>query len=296
MLDIKIGSAPDSWGVWFASDPKQIPWQRFLDEVAEAGYPWTELGPYGYLPTDTETLRAEVDRRKLKVCAAVAMGHLEDPAAWPNLEKQIVGGCDLVAALGGKYLVLIDDTYTDLFTGRPTGPVRLEGDAWKRLIAGTHHVADLVRTRFGLSVVFHPHADTHVQYEDQIERLLEDTDPERVWLCLDTGHHAYCGGDPIAFMRKHHRRVGYLHLKSVDGAIKAKVDAERIPFAKAVGMNMFCEPAQGVVNFRAFADVLHSVNYRGFAIVEQDMYPTQFDRPLPIAKRTRTYLHELGIG
>ena len=83
-MNIRIGSAPDSWGVWFPSDPKQTPWERFLDEIAEAGYEWTELGPYGYLPTDLPTLRAELDRRGLKVTAAFAMGHLEDPTPGPS--------------------------------------------------------------------------------------------------------------------------------------------------------------------------------------------------------------------
>ncbi len=119
-MNIHLGSAPDSWGVWFPSDPKQIPWERFLDEIAEAGYEWTELGPFGYLPTDLPTLRAELARRGLKVTAAFAMGHLEDPEAWPALEKQATGGGELVAALGGRFLVLIDDTYSDPFTGTPT--------------------------------------------------------------------------------------------------------------------------------------------------------------------------------
>ena len=145
-MNIRLGSAPDSWGVWFPSDPKQIPWQRFLDEIAEAGYQWTELGPYGYLPTDLPTLRAELARRGLKVTATFAMGHLEDPDAWPALEKQATGGGELTAALGGRFLVLIDDTYSDLFTGQLTRPKRLEGDSWKRLIEATHRMADLART------------------------------------------------------------------------------------------------------------------------------------------------------
>ena len=60
-MNIYLGSAPDSWGVWFPSDPRQIPWERFLDEIAEAGYEWTELGPFGYLPTDLPTLRRACD-------------------------------------------------------------------------------------------------------------------------------------------------------------------------------------------------------------------------------------------
>jgi inosose dehydratase len=150
--------------------------------------------------------------------------------------------------------------------------------------------------RFGLALAYHPHAETHVEYEDQIEAFLEQTDPARVSLCLDTGHHAYRGGDPVAFMKKHHKRIAYLHLKSIDGDIQKKVATEKIPFALAVGMNMFCEPAQGMIDFRAFRDALHEVGYSGWAIVEQDMYPTAFDKPLPFAKRTRAYLREIGIG
>src|SRR5690349_2969521 len=167
-MDVKIGSAPDSWGVWFASDPKQTPWQRYLDEVAAAGYEWTELGPYGYLPTDLPTLQAELDRRGLKVSAACAMAHLEDPADWPNLERQVLGAGELLAALGARFQVLIDDTYSDLFTGKPTRPARLAASDWKRLIETTHKVADLAQSRFGLQLAFHPHAETHVEYEDQI--------------------------------------------------------------------------------------------------------------------------------
>src|SRR5262249_58163216 len=137
-MNIRLGSAPDSWGVWFPSDPQQIPWQRFLDEIVEAGYEWTELGPYGYLPTDLPALRAELDRRGLKATAAFAMGHLEDPDAWPELERQMLGGGDLAVALGGRYMVLIDDVYSDLFTGRPTRPSRLDDEGWKRLIDATH--------------------------------------------------------------------------------------------------------------------------------------------------------------
>ena len=295
-MAIKVGSAPDSWGVWFSNDPKQIPWQRFLDEIAEAGYEWTELGPYGYLPTSLPRLRAELEQRGLKVAATFAMGTLEDPTQWPALEKQVTGVGELLTALDAKYLVLIDDSYTDLFTGELLAPRQLAEEAWQQLIATTNKVANLARDRFGLTLVFHPHAETHVEYEAQIETLLAQTDADRVALCLDTGHHAYCGGDPISFMRRHHRRIPYLHLKSVDRAVQQQVEAANIPFAKAVQDDMFVEPSQGAVDFLAFRDLLHEIGFNGWAIVEQDMYPAPFDKPLPIAKRTRAYLRQIGIG
>ena len=250
-MDVKIGSAPDSWGVWFPRDDKQIPWQRCLDEIAEAGYQWTELGPYGYLPTDRATLQNELAKRGLRASGTFAMGHLEDEAAWPGLEKQVLGAGESLAYLGAEYLILIDDTYTNLWTGEATAPSKLDEEAWKRLIDRIHQVVNLVADRFGLQVVFHPHAETHVEYEDQIERLLSQTDAERVLLCLDTGHHAYRGGDPIGFLRRHHRRIPYLHLKSVQPDLQRKVAEENIPFAHAVGMDLFCEPSRGVVDFPA---------------------------------------------
>jgi inosose dehydratase len=295
-MEIKIGSAPDSWGVWFPSDPQQTPWSRFLDEIAAAGYEWTELGPYGYLPTDLPTLRAELDKRGLKVAATFAMGNLEEPERWPTLERQVLGAGELLAALGAKYLVLIDDSYTDLFTGKLLAPRRLSDDGWQRLVATTQRVADLAHSRFGLTVVFHPHAETHVEYEDQIEALLAQTDPANVALCLDTGHHAYRGGDPVAFMRRHHSRIPYLHIKSVDREVQKRVEAESIPFAIAVKGDMFVEPSKGAVDFLAFRDVLREINFSGWAIVEQDMYPAPFDKPLPIARRTRAYLREIDMG
>jgi inosose dehydratase len=295
-MPIHIGTAPDSWGVWFPADSKQIPWHRFLDEVGMAGYEWIELGPYGYLPTDLSLLRGELEKRRLKVSGTFAMCNLEEPSAWPDLEKQVLGAGESLSALGAKFLVLIDDTYSDLFTGKRTGPDKLDDAAWKRLIETTHRVADIVRDRFGLTLVYHPHAETHVEYEDQIERFLEETDPARVSLCLDTGHHAYRGGDPVCFLERHAERIAYLHLKSVDKTIQEKVASQGIPFATAVSMGMFCEPSRGVVDFDAVRGVLEKVHYDGWATVEQDMYPVSSDVPLPIAKRTRAYLREIGLG
>jgi inosose dehydratase len=224
------------------------------------------------------------------------MAALEDPTAWPELERQVVGAGELINSLGGKFLVLIDDTYTDLFTGRSLAPATLNESAWKRLIETTNRMATVVHDRFGLQLVFHHHAETHVEYENQIEAFLAQTDPARVALCFDIGHFAYRGGDPVAFMRKHYQRIPYLHLKSVDPVLRDRVNTEKIPFAIAVGMDLFCEPAQGAVDFPAFRDLLREIDYTGWGIVEQDMYPAPFDKPFPIAKRTRGYLREIGIG
>lgn len=295
-IEVKVGTAPDNWGVWFPSDSKQIPWQRFLDEVVEADYKWIELGPPGYLPFDHTLLAAELKKRSLEVTTGFVMHHFEDPALGKTIESELHSVGRVLQQLGAPYLLLIGDTYTDLFTGQQTRPKTLDSDGWKRFVHNVHRLARAARDLYGLQVVFHPHGETHVEYEDQIEKFLEETDPSLISICFDTGHHAYRGGDSVAFMRKHHARIPYLHLKSIDREVQQRAKAENIPFAKAVEIGLFCEPSQGAVDFLAFRDVLDQVNYQGWAIVEQDMYPTSFDRPLPIAKRTRNYLREIGIG
>lgn len=295
-MQVTLGSAPDSWGVWFADDPKQTPWRRFLDEIAEAGYGWTELGPYAYLPTDPATLRNELAARGLGLCAGIAIGPLHTPTAVADVQQHLIEVCELSAALDAQFLVLIGDNYRDVLTGERRSVTTLDPEAWKRLTDTSNQLGRQAKEQFGLRLVFHPHADTHVEYTEQIEDYLAGTDPTYVNLCFDVGHHEYRGGDAVDFMRKHHERVPYLHLKSVDPDIREHVLATNPPFGEAVAMNMFVEPNLGSVDFPALADVLREIDYQGWGIVEQDMYPTEFDRPLPIAKRSYAYLRSLGLG
>ncbi len=295
-MNIRIGTAPDSWGVWFPHDDRQTPATRFLDEVVEAGYEWIELGPYGYLPPNPAVLKRELKRRNLKVSGTFLMGHIEQSDTFSRMQKEALSTGAMLQELGARYLVLIDDTYTDLFTGEPTCASRLDGDEWKRLLEGTNTLGRIAKEKFGLTLAFHPHAETHVEYEDQIEAFLEGTDPAYVGLCLDTGHHAYRGGDAVRFLEKHFSRIPYLHLKSVDAEKQKQVEKQETPFARAVELGVFCEPSRGTVDFLALARLLKDKAYDGWATVEQDMFPAPFDRPLPIARSTRAYLKEIGLG
>ena len=292
---LRIGNCPDSWGVWFPDNPNQIPWERFLDEVAEAGFEWIETGPIGYLPTEPGILLPEIERRSLKVAATFLMTHMEDDDALDQIEAQMTLAAPLLAALQVKFVVLIDGTYMNLETGEPDRPRRLDKDAWNALIENTNKACDLLSNRYRVTPVFHPHTDTHVEYDDQMEALLAETDSS-VQMVLDTGHHAFRGGDPISFMRKHHRRIPYLHVKNVDASVTKEVEEKGLGMVDAVAMGAFVEPGEGIVDFKAFLGTLHDVAYTGIVMVEQDMYPVPFDKPLPIAKRTRKYLRDLGYG
>ena len=291
---LKLGNCPDSWGVWFPDNPLQTPWTRFLDEVAESGFEWIETGPLGYMPTDPAVLKPEIDERGLKVAATMLGGHMEDDEVLDEIEGALEISTPLLSALGAEFVGLIDAPYMDFETGELARPRSLEGDAWKRLIENTNKASDLIRKN-GFTPVFHPHTDTHVEYDEQMEAFLADSDPS-VPMVLDTGHHAYRGGDPVAFLRKHHARIPYLHIKNVDAAVTKEVEEKGIGMVEAVAMGAFVEPGNGIVDFEAFLAVIREVGYDGIVMVEQDMYPVPFDVPLPIAKRTREYLRSVGYG
>ncbi|MFD5509493.1 sugar phosphate isomerase/epimerase family protein [Streptomyces sp. NPDC059761] len=292
---IRIGSAPDSWGVWFPDDPLQTPWERFLDEVADSGYEWIELGPYGYLPTDPARLTEETAERGLRVSAGtVFTGLHHGPAVWAQTWEHVSRIAALTQAMGAGHLVVIPSFWRDDKTGKVLEDRTLTPAQWRELTTQTERLGREVRDRYGLRIVVHPHADTHIDTPENVARFLDATDPDLVSLCLDTGHYAYCGGDSVQAIETFAERIGYLHLKQVDPRILAEVLAEQLPFGPAVGRGVMCEPPSGVPALEPVLAAAQRLGVDLFAIVEQDMYPCPPDRPLPIARRTRAYLRSCG--
>ena len=295
MSNIIVGSAPDSWGVWFPDDPQQTPYGRFLDEVAASGYQWIELGPYGYLPTDPEQLSDELGSRGLKLSAGTVFEHLHQENSWDAVWSQIADVAKLTAAVGGKHVVVIPEMWRDPATGEVLEDRDLTDEQWRAKTAGMNDLGRAMFETFGVRAQYHPHADSHVDTEQNIYRFLENTDPEFVNLCLDTGHVSYCGGDNLAIIRAHPERIGYLHLKQVDEQVRAKVAADDLPFGEAVRLGAMIEPPLGIPEMPPLLDAVAELDVDIFAIVEQDMYPCTPDTPLPIAQRTRKYLGSCGI-
>src|SRR5258708_6660426 len=163
-VTIHVGTAPDSWGVWFAADPRQPPWQRFLDEVAEAGYDAIELGPFGYLPTEPQRVAAELAKRSLQLAGGTISVDLASAEGWPASRAAREGVCDVLEQLGARFLVLLD-----------AGPRELDDGGWARLVDTVHRLGEYTASR-GIATVFHPHGDTSIQFEPEIEHFLELTD------------------------------------------------------------------------------------------------------------------------
>jgi inosose dehydratase len=299
MPRLRLGSCPDSWGVWFADDPRQTPWQRFLDELAEVGYEWLELGPYGYLPTDPAQLGDELGGRGLKVSGGTMHGFsgLHRAGAFAEILAQTRLVAALTAAVGARDLVFVPvPGFRDDVTGDYLEPGTLDDDGWKRLVRSTNDLGRAVAEEYGLRLQFHHHADSYVETRPQIDRLLAETDPQFVSLCLDTGHLAYGGGDAAALIAEHPDRVGYIHIKQMDPQIVERARREDLAFGQAVALGASCEPPAGIPDVGSVVRALRERGRDTFVIVEQDMYPVDFDVPKPIAERTRAYLRAAGVG
>jgi inosose dehydratase len=294
---LTLGTAPDSWGVWFADDPEQVGWSTYLDEIAQAGYTHTELGPQGFMPQDPAQLRDELAARRLTLCGGTVFAGLH---RGQQALDEAVEACGrearLLTALGARHLVLLPEQYTDQHTGESTQAGELDADQWKALTTGYDRLGQVLLEEHGVELVFHPHADTHVDTQDRVERFLTDTDPRYVNLCLDTGHISYCHGDNIAIIAAFGERIRYVHLKSVDPDVRDKVRAEKLSLAEAVPMGVMVEPPYGVPDMPPLLDALAALDTDLYTVVEQDLYPVEPHIPLPIGARTAGYYRGCGLG
>ena len=294
---LRLGTAPDSWGVWFSEDPDQVTWRQYLDEVPRAGYVYTELGPSGFLPRDPARLRDELDRRGLTVCGGTVFAGLHHGAdALKKAIEDFSREARLLTEVGAGYLIQLPEQYTDMHTGEATEAGEIDPEHWKNLVTGTNELGRVIYEEFGVELVFHPHVDTHVDTQDRVERFLTDTDPQFVNLCLDTGHIAYCGGDNVEIIRRFPDRISYVHLKQVDPEVRERVRKENLPMSEAVKLGAMVEPPYGEPAMPPLLAALGDLDRDLFAVIEQDLYPVEPDVPLPIAARTAGYFVACGLG
>jgi len=300
MLRIRVGNAPCSWGALEFEAGGQTPdFSQVLDEMAAAGYAGTELGDWGFMPTDPATLKGELDRRRLALIAAFVPVALTDASEHDRGVGRGLQVAGLLAAAGdGAVLVLSDDTARDPARAERAGRVRaedsLDARGWETLVCGAERIARAVREATGLRTVFHHHCATFVETPWEIDTLMERTDPALLGLCLDTGHCAFGGGDPVATLDRWRDRVWHVHLKDCDPALRQRAAAQEWGYVEAVRHGVFCELGRGEVDFRAVLTRLQSWQYDAWMVVEQDVLPS-LGTPAASARRNRQYLHGLGL-
>jgi inosose dehydratase len=298
---VRVANAPCSWGVIeFESSSERAQFPRVLDEMQMAGYDGTELGDWGFMPTGPAELRRELAARRLELLGAfVPVALASESSHHEGIEAAVrTAGLMRDAGADHAFIVLSDANGTvaarEEKAGRITQADGMSASQWAAFAQGAERIAVAVKDATGLRTVFHPHCGGYIETPWEVDELMARCDESLVGLVLDTGHTTYAGGDPVALLEKHARRIWHVHFKDCDPRVAAQARTDGVGYLAAVRRQLFCELGQGAVDFSAVLAALARVSYDGWIVVEQDVFPGH-GTPLDSARRNRSFLSRLGI-
>ncbi|MFH1130559.1 MAG: TIM barrel protein [Pseudomonadota bacterium] len=299
--NFRVGNAPVSFGIFEPAfgETKQLPYPKVLEMIAAAGYEGTELGPYGYLPTDPRLLEAALKKEKLSLASSFVPLRLADPAARDQAAKEVLTVARLLATQEVQEVILADAGDEKRIALAGNDPPGWDDKQWEEVARTFEHLANLLEKEFAMRIVVHHHVGTYLETPSEIEHLLKITDPQNVGLLLDTGHFVYGGGDCLSFLERYSERINYLHFKDIDKNKLAFVRKEKMDMHRAWRQNVFVPLSKGCVDFLGIVKQLKKTTYSGWIIVEQDTIADEQGRlnpdPFESAKTSRQYLTKLGL-
>ena len=259
----RLAAAPISWGVCeVAGWGHQLSAERVLSEIADLGFAATEAGPDGFLPSEPTALRSTLAAHGLQLVGGFIPVVLHRPELWSMERKAAIERISSLAAAGAEVAVLAAATGEEGYESSP----ELDDDDWGRLSRALDQLAEEARAA-GMRLTFHPHHGTLVSSPEEIERFLAESDVD---LCLDTGHVAVGGGDPVAIAWGWSQRIGHVHLKDVDLGLAARVREGELGYREAVAAGIYRPLGEGDVDIAAVVSTLEETGFEGWYVYEQD--------------------------
>ena len=307
-MSIKISGAPCCWGVDNPKNPYLPFWKTVLNEASLAGYKGIELGPYGYIPMDLETVQQELKRNDLHIIAGTIFDDLVRESNLISLRKQVHEICTLLTQLPQPpketgqhfqtpYLVLIDWGHDerDLTAGHPERAPRLSDAARTAMVSHIRELAHIASEEYGVRSVIHPHAGGYIEFYDEIDALAMDIPYETAGLCFDTGHLYYSKMDPVKWLKKYANRLDYIHFKDIDTTVYKQVMQEPIRFFDACAKGVMCPIGKGVIPYPSILELLKEIDYHGYITIEQERDPRNSETSLRDVKESLDYLFSIGF-
>lgn len=303
---IKVANAPCSWGALeFDLDGQSSGADLVLSEMSRAGFVGTEFGDWGFLPTETDDLKAMLHKYGLQMIGAFVPVALWKSESWAAGIETAVKTAKLLASVAEKpFIVLADENGSvperTKNAGRVTPDMGLTDEQWRTFGRGANELAAAVLDQAGVRTVFHHHCAGYVETPDEVARLLAETDPKLLGLCLDMGHYRFGGGDPVQAMKDFADRIRHIHFKDCSVEVARRSRDEGMDYFQSVAAGVFCELGLGDVDFAAITDMLRERNAAGifspieWIVVEQDVLPGM-GSPFESAVRNREYLKSLGF-
>ncbi|MBS7359319.1 MAG: myo-inosose-2 dehydratase [Oscillospiraceae bacterium] len=293
MLDknkVKLGIAPIAWTNDDMPDlGAENTFEQCISEMALAGFTGCEVG--NKYPKDTKVLKKALDLRGMQICNAwfstflTTKPYEETEAEFikhitflKEMGAKVVGVSEQGHSIQGTDLSIFDDKYV------------MNDEEWDMLCTGLNKLGKVAKD-MGITLTFHHHMGTVVQTEAEIDRLMENTDPELFNLLFDSGHLAYCGEDYMSVLKKYVNRIKHVHLKDIRPDVIADVKAKHESFLQGVRKGTFTVPGDGAIDFTPIFDVLSENNYEGYVLVEAEQDPA-IANPFEYAVKARKYIAE----
>jgi len=298
VITTRLAISCSSWGVDYVDNPNNPPWESVLDDIQEAGYRFVELGPVGYLPDDVEALRASLDIRGLRLTNGFVFEPFHDSEQLDRIVEVARHNAALISGAGGTHFMLIPSLAPDRepLAGNSAAAPRLTPDEHRQMMHALRTVALVARDEFGLESLVHPHAGTYVEFEDEIDRLMEGIDGSLLNLCLDTGQARYGGSDPVALYERYADRIPCVHLKDINGEVHTQSVREGVGFIDSVARGVHPPLGTGLVDFVAFAQALDRHDFDGWATIEHDRDPAAAASSKDDAIENREFALRLGFS
>ncbi len=293
-MSINLANAPCSWGVDYADDINNPNWKDVFREIAESGYHYCEIGPYGFLPQELSNTRDYLNELNLKVVGGFIFDHLSQSGEHSRIKSKVISTCAFLNKFNAKVFVIIDHISEKRMqtSGNRELSEELSNDQYKMMVDFIGEISKIAKEEYNLIPVLHPHAGTYIEYDHEIERLINDVNNDYLSLCLDTAHLTYSGMNPCETILKYSQFVKHMHLKDINSKILKNVYDNNLDFDTAVSKNVFAPIGSGMIDFRKIYDSLQKINYQGFATIEQDIDPTLGLNAMEYAKQSLDHLSQ----
>ena len=268
--------------------------------MVETGYAGTELGDWGFMPSVPSDLNRVLKEKELELLGAFVPVALARPEAHEAGIKLALKTAELMheAGYSSAFIVLADENGSveerSKNAGRVTSAMGLSEEQWFTFARGAEKVAKAVKENYGMRTVFHHHCAGYVETPQEVAKLMELTDPVLLGLCLDMGHFAFGGGDPMEALDKYYHRIWHVHFKDFDPKVGQDARAQNYDYFKSVERGVFCELGKGNVDFQTIVYRLLEKGYDGWIVVEQDVLPGM-GSPKKCAENNRKYIQSLGL-
>lgn len=291
MLDqsrVKMGIAPIGWTNDDMPDlGKENTFEQCVSEMALAGYNGCEIG--NKYPKDVKVLKKALDLRNLTICNQWFSAFLISKP-FEETANAFSKNLDRLKYLGAEVIGVSEQSYSIQGKDQPIfeGKHVMDDREWSLFCDGMNRLGKLAREK-GMKLTFHHHMGTVVQDEKEIDRFMEQTDRNLVYLLFDSGHLSFAGIDPVKVLKKYIGRVGHVHLKDLRNNIVSETKARRFSFLEGIRHGTFTVPGDGDVDFQPIFDLLGEADYKGWIVVEAEQDPAKAN-PLEYAIKARNYI------